>query len=155
MRGCLRTKQFNLRLTKGFGLGRAGVTAYLDIRNLFNFTNVLRVFPATGTTVNPADHQVHWAADSNSFAEDARASQEYGADGAIDLRFDGLAASGCGTWVTASGRAAPPDCVYLIRAEERYGNGDHVFTLAEQRHASDAYYAVTGGPTTSSATRAG
>ena len=33
------------------------MTAYLDVHNLFNFTNVLRVFPATGTTVNPADRQ--------------------------------------------------------------------------------------------------
>jgi hypothetical protein len=36
--------------------------------------------------------------------------------------------------------------VYLIRAEERYGDGDHVFTLAEQRRASDAFYAVDRGP---------
>jgi hypothetical protein len=140
------SKQFDLRLTKGFGLGHVGVTAYLDVRNLFDFTNVLRVFPVTGTIVNPADHQSHWAADSTSFAEDARASEMYGGDGAIDLRFDGLVASGCGVWVTASGRAAAPDCVYLIRAEERYGNGDHVFTLVEQRRASDAFYAVARGP---------
>jgi len=31
------------------------------------------------------------------------------------------------------------DCVYLIRAEERYGDGDGVFSLAEQRAASGAF----------------
>ena len=60
--------------------------------------------------------------------------------------FSGLVASGCNAWVTASTRAAAPDCVYLIRAEERFGDGDHVFTLAEQRRASDAFYAFASGP---------
>ena len=37
------------------------------------------------------------------------------------------------------------DCVYLIRAEERYGDGDGVFSLAEQRAASDAFYSTFRG----------
>jgi hypothetical protein len=139
------SKQFDLRLTKGFDLGRLGVTAYFDARNLFNFTNVLQVFSTTGRTVNPADHQVRWAADSSSFAEDALASGVYGVDGSIDLRFAGLGAAACGGWRTANLRATAPDCVYLIRAEERFGDGDHVFTVAEQRRAFDAFYAVDRG----------
>jgi hypothetical protein len=141
------SRQFDLRLTKGFGLGRLGITAYLDARNLFNFTNVLQVFSVTGTAANPADHQVRWAADSTSFAGDALASpgRLYGEDGSIDLRFAGQVASGCHVWITAGGRPAAPDCVYLIRAEERFGDGDHVFTLAEQRRASDAFYVVQRG----------
>lgn len=141
-------KQFDLRVSKGFDVGRLAVTAYLDAHNLFDFVNELRVFAATGTSVNPADQQVRWAADSTSFADDARAQREgdpYGADGSIDLRFGGRVASGCDKWITASGRAAAPDCVYLIRAEERFGDGDHVFTLVEQRRASDALYAVERG----------
>jgi hypothetical protein len=139
------SKQFDLRMTKGFELGRLALTAYLDARNLLDFANVLEVFSVTGTTVNSADRQVQWAADSSSFAQDALASRVYGPDGAVDLRFHGQLASGCDAWVTAGNRAAPPDCVYLIRAEERYGDGDHVFTLAEQRRASDAFYAVDRG----------
>ena len=38
------------------------------------------------------------------------------------------------------GETAVADCVYLIRAEQRYGNGDGVFTLAEQQAASAAYF---------------
>lgn len=140
------SKQFDLRVTKGFDLGRFQLTAYLDARNLLNFTNVLRVFSVTGTTVNPADHQLQWSADSSSFAADAQASGAYREGGAIDLSFSGEVASGCGRWVTAGNRAAAPDCVYLIRAEERYGDGDHVFTIAEQRRASDAFYTFDRGP---------
>ena len=40
----------------------------------------------------------------------------------------GRLASGCAPWMTAGGRAAAPNCVYLIRAEERFGDGDHLFT---------------------------
>jgi hypothetical protein len=35
--------------------------------------------------------------------------------------------------------------VYLIRAEERFGDGDHRFTVPEQRRASDGLYAVNRG----------
>jgi hypothetical protein len=145
------SRQFDLRLSKAFALGQVGVTAYLDARNLFNFTNVFQVFSVTRTTANPADHEVRWAADSSSYAQDAVATSielpgVYRSNGSIDLTFGGQVASGCAAWVTAGGRKAAPDCVYLIRAEERFGNGDHIFTLAEQRHASDAFYAVDRGP---------
>ena len=138
------SKQFDLRVTKGFDVGRLRLTAYLDARNLLNMTNVLRVFSVNGTTANAADRQTQWAADSTSFAEDALASHAYN-DGDIDLRFRGQLASGCDAWTTAGGRAAAPDCLYLFRAEERFGDGDHVFTLAEQRRASDAFYTVDRG----------
>ena len=35
---------------------------------------------------------------------------------------------------------AAANCVYLIRAEERYGNGDHVYTVDEQTNAINALY---------------
>ena len=38
--------------------------------------------------------------------------------------------------------------MYLIRAEQRYGNGDGIYTLAEQLNASNAlYYANQAAPT--------
>jgi hypothetical protein len=131
-------------LTRQFDIGRLGVTAYLDVRNLLNFANTLRVFHATGDIVNPADRQNAWSTDSSHYAAEARASGVYGGDGSLDLRFGGLAASGCAGWLSGGGRPAPPNCVYLIRAEERYGDGDHVFTIVEQRRASDALYAAVG-----------
>lgn len=139
------TRQFDLRLTKGFRTGRFDLTAYLDARNLFDFSNVLRVFSTTGTTANATAERNRWTADSASFAADAAAGKLYGRDGAIDLRFGGRVMSGCDEWVTAGEVPAAPDCVYLIRAEQRFGDGDHLFTLAEQRRASDAFYAADRG----------
>ena len=51
-----------------------------------------------------------------------------------------IACSRGAVWVTQDGEAAAPNCVYLVRAEERFGNGDGVFTLSEQRRASEALY---------------
>jgi hypothetical protein len=140
-------KQFDLRVTKGFALGRVDLTAYLDIRNLFNFTNFTQVFSTTGTPQSPEEEARAWESDSISFSREADESRSYRwENGSIDLSFaneDGI--HGCQEWVTASRRPAAPNCVYLIRAEERYGNGDRIFTAAEQRRASEAYYLVRRG----------
>lgn len=53
--------------------------------------------------------------------------------------------TGCGTWQDQSGLPAAPNCVYLIRAEERFGNGDYLFDVAEQAEAADALYQVVRG----------
>jgi hypothetical protein len=138
-------KQFDLRVTKGFDLGRLELTAYLDARNLFNFRNLHQVFAATGDEVSKLDHEGRWASDSADYAAEAQASGVRQEDGSMDLRFGGAVASGCAGWLTGGELPAAPNCVYLIRAEERYGDGDHVFTLAEQRRASNANYAVDQG----------
>lgn len=138
-------KEFDLRATKGFDLGGFDLTAYLDARNLFNFRNLLAVFAATGDAVSRGDHEKRWASDSAFYAAEAERSGVRQADGSMDLQFGGAVASGCSNWVTAGALPAAPNCVYLIRAEERYGDGDHMFTLAEQRRASDANYAVDEG----------
>ena len=138
-------KQFDFRVTKGFRLGAVDVTGYLDSRNLFNFTNILRVFPTTRDVSDPRVRQAAWAGDSVNYGVEAEASGVRQDDGSLDLTFGGAAAGGCGDWVTADLRPAAPDCVYLIRAEERFGDGDHFFTLSEQRRASDALYSFGRG----------
>ncbi len=135
-------KQFDLRATKGLDLGSLDLTAYLDARNLFNFRNVLQVFAATGDVVSAGDRQEVWATDSALYATEAEASGVRTADGSMDLSFGGAVASGCAGWLTGGGLPAAPNCVYLIRAEERYGDGDHRFTIEEQRRASEAHYTV-------------
>jgi len=106
--------------------------------------NTLRVFSTTGDIVNSADRQARWSTDSSDYAAAGEASGVYLDDGSLDLQFGGAGASGCGEWLTGGGLPAAPNCVYLIRAEERYGNGDHVFDLIEQRRSSDALYAAVG-----------
>jgi hypothetical protein len=47
--------------------------------------------------------------------------------------------------VAQGGTSASPSCIYLIRAESRYGDGDRQFTLEEQTAASQANFNRTLG----------
>ena len=138
-------KQLDARFTKGFGLGRLDLTAYVEARNLLNFRNVIQVFTTNGGIVNNVEEGQNWAADSADLATEAGTVGVLNGDGSIDLSFGGAVASGCGDWTNQSGTPAAPNCVALIRAEERFGNGDHVFDLDEQRRASDALYNTVRG----------
>ena len=140
-------KNLDLRLTKGFALGGFDLTGYVEARNLLNFKNITQVFATTNDVTNATEEQKNFAADSADYANEADASGVLLGDGSIDLSFSGATdpRAGCGGWVNQAGTPAAPNCVALIRSEERFGNGDHVFDLAEQRRASDAlYYTVRG-----------
>jgi hypothetical protein len=138
-------KQFDLKLTKGFALGGLDITGYLEARNVFNFKNILNVFAVTNDVVNGTERIEQNSADSAGFADEAIANGVQLSDGSVDLRFGGAVAAGCGNWVNSQFTPTSPNCVYLIRAEERYGNGDHIFTIAEQLAASDASYDLGRG----------
>ena len=42
--------------------------------------------------------------------------------------------------MSSKNRPAAANCMYLIRAEQRFGNGDHLFTIEEQTNAINALY---------------
>jgi hypothetical protein len=139
-------KLVDLRMTRGFNLGKVSLTAFADARNLLNSRVVTRVFAQTGTTSNSAERDQNRVGNLQEFANEADNNGVRQVDGTIDLTFGGAAdpRSACGSWVSG-GRPSVPNCVYLIGAEERFGNGDHLFTVAEQTHATDALYQVGRG----------
>jgi len=130
-------KNVDLRLTKGLRFGAMDLTAYLDVRNLFNFQNVTSVFAETNGIENAAERAETWSGDSSGFAKEAAASGAYD-DTTGDIALP--TQNNCGNWVTQDGNPAAPNCVYLIRAEQRFGNGDGVFSQSEQMRASEASY---------------
>jgi hypothetical protein len=138
-------KELNTKLTKSFGLGGLDVTGYLDVRNLLNFKNVLQVFAVNGDVANTEERAQNLKADLDDLASERDANVGLGAagaDGAINLNF---AHETCNDWVSSKNHPAASNCVYLIRAEERYGNGDHVYTVEEQTRAVNALYDVARG----------
>ena len=135
-------KQFDLRATKGFGLGGVDVTAYADIRNLFNFTNTLSVYSVTNDVNSDAAFDERLQNDLNSLDREADENGALTAAGDMTLP---SANEACGDWVSQSGTSASPSCIYLIRAESRYGDGDRVFTIDEQTAASRANFDRTLG----------
>jgi hypothetical protein len=131
-------KALDARFTKSFGLRGLDITAYADVRNLLNFTNTIRIFQGN----NDINNAVEFTADSsiaatslqNEANQNARFNEE---TGAIDLT---SGTSGCADWTSAQGAPAAPSCVYLVRAEQRFGNGDGEYTAAEQNRAFQSYY---------------
>jgi hypothetical protein len=135
-------KEVNARLTKGFGLGALDLTGYLDVRNLLNFRNVLQVFAVNGDVRNDEERQANLDADLADLATERDVNSAVGPDGALVLP---AAHQNCATWVSSRNDPAAANCMYLIRAEQRYGNGDHVFTIDEQTNAINALYDVARG----------
>ncbi|MDQ2669151.1 MAG: hypothetical protein M3Y31_00825, partial [Gemmatimonadota bacterium] len=133
-------KDLSMVFRKGFSLGGVEATAYLDARNILNLKNITGVFVQTQDIRNEAERVINFAGDSTQFATQGTANGLYASNGTIDLTFGGAGTAGCGGFVDADGGDAVADCVYLIRAEERFGNGDGVFTLDEQEQASNALY---------------
>jgi hypothetical protein len=141
-------KDLNARLTKSFGLGGLDVTGYLDVRNLLNFRNVLQVFAVNGDTRNNVERADNLAADIADLASEGDVNGVLGPEGEIDLTFGGVAdrRTGCGNWLSSKGAApAAANCVDLLRAEQRYGDGDGIYTVEEQTNAINALYEVARG----------
>ena len=132
-------------MTKGFGIGGLDFVAYTEVRNLFNFRNTNAVFTQTNDIRNNRERDRVRDDELAAFRLEGDANSVRGADGTIDLTFGGASAGGCGSWVNQGGESATPNCVYMIRAEQRYGNGDGLFTETEQVRASDALYNVFRG----------
>ena len=135
-------KEINTRLTKGFGLGGLDLTAYLDVRNLLNFRNVLQVFAVNGDVRNDEEREANLEADLADLATERDANNAVGANGALVLPG---AHQDCAAWVSSRNDPAAANCMYLIRAEQRYGNGDHLFTIDEQSNAINSLYDVARG----------
>ena len=143
-------KNLDVRLTKGFNLRGVDITGYLEARNVLNFKNIVQVFAVTNDVANATEEGANFAADSADLAVEAAEGGFLLGDGSIDLSFGNTdptsdPRANCDAWLRQDGSPGAPNCVALIRAEQRYGNGDHIFDLDEQRAASDAlYYEVRG-----------
>jgi hypothetical protein len=134
-------KQLDMRFTKGFGLGGLGLTAYLDVRNILNLRNVLQVFAVTDNITNAEDRERFLTRESSDFADEATKNNALRADSAIVLNTPNL----CANWVDNGSAPASPNCVYFVRAEQRFGNGDGIYDKSEQSRALDVLYEYARG----------
>jgi len=128
------TKTLDLRLTKSFQAGGRALRAYADFRNLLNFTNVVALYAETGDVVNDVHKQKVLSPEIANLQSEASQVGALNPDGSINLSGD------CNAW------GIPWDCVALRRVEARFGNGDLLYTPAEQTRAFDTYYNSFFGP---------
>jgi hypothetical protein len=140
-------KTLDLRLTRTFRAGASRLGLFVDARNALNWRNVIRVFAVTGKVTNPTERALRRSDQVASMAAEAQRNGALLPDGSLDLSFGGIPdpRAGCGSWIRQDGARSPPNCVYLIQAERRFGNGDAIFTVAEQTRAADAFYEVARG----------
>jgi len=109
--------EFDIRLSKGFSLGRGlNVQAFVDWRNPFDIARTDFVFGETGDTRNNLALE-QWAGE---------ALTDPLLDGDTNIRdFD----------IAAESQDNSFNTFMLMRAEERFGNGDGIFTVEEQTTA--------------------
>jgi hypothetical protein len=133
------TRHLDLRINKDVRLGPLNVTAYADIRNLFDFRNTERLFAETGDVVNALRRQREVGDPAIGTGEYLALWNEAQQNGAlagrstVDLR-------ACATW------SSPENCVALGRVERRFGDGDGLYTQAEQERALNTFYDSFFGP---------
>jgi hypothetical protein len=137
-------KEVNTRFTKSIGLGGLELTSYLDVRNLLNLKNVLQVFAVNGSVRNDLEREANLKADLDDLRTEAGLNDALIADSSIVLP---AAHEECATWISnLEFRSAAANCIYLIRAEQRFGNGDGIYTVTEQSRAINTLYDVARGP---------
>lgn len=109
----------NLRLGRAFALRGSRVMAYTDVRNLFNFKNIERVFSLTGQPTNPGLTYI----DNNTLGS---ARGVAAADIVIDDMPEGL------------------DKHLTKRREQLFGDGDGIVTRQEQQQISIQSFLASG-----------
>ena len=130
-------KNVDLRLTKGLHVGRIDWTLFAEAKNLFDFKNVVDLFTEVGDIVYGKYRDKYLGEQEILLQGDAGDAGVLGADNSVNFNSLG----GCENWSTG-----PVDCVLLMRAEARYGNGDGVFTSKEYDAAFNAWYNLQNAP---------
>ena len=128
------TRNVDVRLNKGFRVGRVDWTMYADIRNIFNFTNVEGAYAETGDVTSSLLKDKTLSPERTNLASEATKASALTSDGSVDLTL------GCASW------GIKANCESLKRVEARFGNGDGIYTPAEQRRALNSFYNSFLGP---------
>lgn len=130
------SKLLDLRVTKrvaGFG---GHWSAFLDVRNLLNTENLVNAFVETLSDTNPVYELTHFVQPAVNQLQAETPASAHLANNSVDLRT-------CQGWTSQTQMV---DCYALRQTENRFGNGDGVFTQAEQIAAFGAYYDFLYGP---------
>ncbi len=125
-------KFLDVRVNKGLRLGRIDWTFFADVRNVLNFRNVTSVFAETGDVTNPKNRKLQLANEAAQLESEATTNGALLPNGDVDLK-----TIPCSSW---SGDAGPVDCVMLQRTEARFGDGNGIYSVAEQQRALNAWY---------------
>ena len=126
--------RLDLRVTKAVRVAGRDWSVYVDARNVLNARNLIALFAETGGTVNAIHRQLTIGDPSIPSGEYAALRGEAQNAGALEPDGSTVNLTACAAW------GSPVNCVALTRVERRFGDGDGLYTLAEQERAFNAYY---------------
>ena len=127
------TKVLDLRIGKTVRAGGRDWEVFVDARNVLNVRNVRALFAETGDVTNDVFRDQRLASEFANLTGEAANNGALQAGNTIDL-------TACGSW------ADPVNCVTLTRVERRFGDGNGLYTVAEQQAALNAFYQSVYGP---------
>jgi len=136
-------KNVDIRVTRGLRVGGRDLTVFADVRNVFNWTNLQRIFAETGDVTNDMDRDQQ--------VDPIVATLLTEGVNVLETR-NGVRGLNLGTSNAECGNYRPdafwgvPNCVMLQRAEARFGNGDGFLDETEWNRAFTAWYDVNNGP---------
>lgn len=126
-------KVLDLRFSKALGDAPYAPRFFVDARNLLNFGNTIRAFRDPSRVDDAREALI--ANGVGTVRDEALANAAYDeSTGTVNLATPGI----CSAWITTQHEGGAPNCVALLRAEARYGNGDGIYTIDEQRTAAGA-----------------
>lgn len=118
---------FDMRLVRGFRVGDNRLRLTADFRNPFHIANTNRVYLETGEITNA----LHREKQLDALLRDATLDGDGNID---DFR------------IMTESSDNELNKYMLLKAEERFGNGDGLFTVAEQKAAFGANYDLNNSP---------
>lgn len=146
------TRTVDVRVTRSVRLGARAATLFAESQNLFNWTNVLGVYTESGAVTNAPYERTFVDEQTALLVGEANAAglgtTDANGNFAADLSSPGVCATWAGRSTSSQAVAAsgPVDCVMLVRAEQRFGNGDGIFTKSEYTRAFSAWYNLAHAP---------
>lgn len=142
-------KNVDLRVTRGFELGGRSLTLFADFRNLFNWTNLTRVFAETGDVVNQQYQDKTVTSWENSIITEAGSSYHLAdvTKNGVTTRMSVVDLTNCSDYAPSQNYGLV-NCIMLQRAEARFGNGDKLFDTSELDSMLGSYYTASYGPWT-------
>jgi len=145
-------KDVDLRVTKGFRVMGKDLSVFADVRNLFNFTNLVNIFAETGDVVN-AQYEANLVGPQITLLQSDAGSLWLNnvplTINGVTKTYTGVDLRNCSLYQYGSGGTkGAPDCLALRQAEARYGDGNMIFDSNEINTAYNAWYEAGHGPWT-------
>lgn len=139
-------KNVDLRITRGFQVSGRSLTLFADFRNLFNWTNLSRIFAETGDVVNQQYQDKTVTGWMNSIITEAGSEWKVQSvtHNGVTTQMNAVDLTSCDNYAPSQYYGVV-NCLMLRRTEALFGNGDGVLDQSELTATYNAAYQANYG----------